>query len=366
MADGTLHRLVMIGPAAQARGGVASVIEAYRAHGLFKRWPIEYLATHGERGRNAALALGALRRLAALALHRHRTVLHLHAAAGPGLLREALFIALAVAARCPFILHLHGGGFERFHAGAPPSAQRALRFAFERAACVLVPCASSGAWVRGVARNAQVAWVPSPVAPMPAPAEPRCANLVLYLGTLDPAKGLHDLFAALAALRSALPDVRLLCAGEGDRAAAAREAGRLGVGDAVKFTGWVGPSGRRALLESAAVFALPSYHEALPMSLLEAMAAGLPAVVSAVGGMPEMVADGVTGFLVAPGDTATLQRLLRKLLLDPALRSRVGAAARESVRLRCAPERAVPRLEEVYAAVGLGTPAAAPPEPKPA
>jgi glycosyltransferase involved in cell wall biosynthesis len=121
----------------------------------------------------------------------------------------------------------------------------------------------------------------------------------------------------------------------------------------VKFTGWVGPSGRRVLFESAAVFALPSYDEALPMSLIEAMAAGIPVVASAVGGIPEAVSDGVTGFLVAPGDIATLQRQLKRLLAEPTLGARVGAAARESVRLRFAPERAVPRLEEVYAAVGL-------------
>jgi glycosyltransferase involved in cell wall biosynthesis len=150
-----------------------------------------------------------------------------------------------------------------------------------------------------------------------------------------------------------VPDVRLVCAGEGERAALIRYAERLGIADAVHFTGWVGPSSKRALLESAAVFALPSYEEALPTSLLEAMAAGVPAVVSPVGGMPEFVTEGVTGFLVAPGDVATLQRLLQKLLLDRTLGARMAAAARESVRLRCAPERVLARLEALYATLGL-------------
>ncbi|HEV3011186.1 MAG TPA: hypothetical protein VGX52_19350, partial [Burkholderiales bacterium] len=57
--------------------------------------------------------------------------------------------------------------------------------------------------------------------------------------------------------------------------------------------------------------------------------------------------------LVAPGDSATLSRLLRKLLLDRPLGERLGAAARESARLRFAPERVLPKLEEIYAAVGL-------------
>ena len=121
----------------------------------------------------------------------------------------------------------------------------------------------------------------------------------------------------------------------------------------MKFTGWVGPSGKRALLESAAVYALPSYDEGMPMSLLEAMAAGVPAVASPVGGIPEVVVDGVSGLLAAPGDAATLHRHLRRLLLDRGLGERIGAAGRETVRARFAAERALPKLEEVYAGIGL-------------
>jgi len=123
--------------------------------------------------------------------------------------------------------------------------------------------------------------------------------------------------------------------------------------DAVKCTGWVGPSGKRALFESAAVLAAPCYDATLPMSLIEAMAAGVPVVAAAVGGIPELVADAVNGFLVAPGDNASLARALRRLLVDRALAAGIGAAARESVRVRHAADRALPRLEELYAAMGV-------------
>ena len=96
------------------------------------------------------------------------------------------------------------------------------------------------------------------------------------------------------------------------------------------------------------------------MSLLEAMSAGVPAVASAIGGVPEALVDGVNGFLVAPGDKASLARHLRRLLEDRALAERLGAAARESARLRFAPERAVPKLEELYQRLGLATAAEAP------
>jgi glycosyltransferase involved in cell wall biosynthesis len=83
------------------------------------------------------------------------------------------------------------------------------------------------------------------------------------------------------------------------------------------------------------------------------MSAGVPAVVSPVGGIPEVVVDGVSGLLVAPGDIATLERLLRRMLIDREHAAAIGAAGRESARLRFAPERAVPRLEEIYASAGV-------------
>jgi glycosyltransferase involved in cell wall biosynthesis len=126
----------------------------------------------------------------------------------------------------------------------------------------------------------------------------------------------------------------------------------------VKFTGWVGPSGKRALLENAAAIALPRYSAGLPMSLLEAMAAGVPAVASPVGAIPEVLTDGASGLLVAPGDVTALARALRKLLLDRPLAARIGAAGRETVRARFAPDRVIPRLEELYADAGLAAPRA--------
>ena len=158
----------------------------------------------------------------------------------------------------------------------------------------------------------------------------------------------------MAALRAAVPDVRLVCAGDGDRIAVARYAERLGIADAVKFTGWVGPSGKRALLETAAVFALPSYDEgAADRAFARRWRPACRWWPRAVGGIPEVVTDGVSGFLVAPGDKATLERHLRTLLTDRTLAARLGAAARETARLRFAPERSLAKLDEIYGALGL-------------
>jgi glycosyltransferase involved in cell wall biosynthesis len=348
-------RLVMFGAAPETRGSIAAVVETYRAQGLFKRWPIEYFATHGE-GTLAArtgLALKAARGLAAALLQGGRVAVHAHVTVR-GFWRDAALLAPAIAARCPALVELHGSGFERFYDECDSMVGRpAIRWLLEHAAGVLAPTESLRSWVRATAREANVVALPNPVATEPLVKDPCRPNLVLFLGHMAPDKGVFDLLEAVAAARVAVPDLRLVCAGDGDRIAVARHAERLGIAEAVKFTGWVGPSGKRALFESAALLAAPCYDAALPVSLLEAMAAGVPVVAAKVGGIPELIVDGVSGFLVAPGDSASLGRVLKKLLTEPELGARIGVAGRESIRLRHSPERVLARLEDLYFSMGL-------------
>ena len=344
-------RLVMLGSAPETHGSIAAVLGTYRNHGLLKRWPIRYLPTGGASAFKAARALAGELLRGPVAVHAHISP--------RGFWRDAAVLACAFAMRSRVLLHLHGSGFERMYDDAGPLARSFMREMLERAACVIAPCDSLRAWVRAAARNAHVVTLPNPVSAEPLAKDSGRPNLVLFLGYMAPDKGVFDLLEAVSAARAAVPDVRLVCAGDGDRISVARYADQLGISDAVKFTGWVGPSGKRALFESAAVLAAPSYDAGLPMSLLEAMAAGVPVVAAAVGGIPEAVQDGVNGFLVAPGDTASLARALRKLLLERSLAERIGAAGRDSVRLRYSPERALPRLEAIYTAMGI-EPVAAP------
>jgi glycosyltransferase involved in cell wall biosynthesis len=342
METSSTTRLVMLGTAPETRGSISATVTAYREHGLFKRWPIDYFATHWKALRHIVTALAQRQ---SFAVHAHMST--------QAFWRDAALLAPALAARAPVLLQLHGGGFERFYDDCDPAARALARGLFERAACVIVSCEALRAWVRGVARNAHVKVLPAPISFEPLAKDPCRPNLVLFLGHLAADKGIFDLLEALAALRHDVPDVRLVCAGDGNRIAVARYAERLGIAEAVKFTGWVGPCGKRALFESAAVLAAPAYDAALPVSLLEAMAAGVPVVASAVGGMPEVIVDGVTGLLIAPGDNASLARHLKRILTDRSAAARMGTAARDSLRLRYSPERALPMLEDLYASAGV-------------
>ncbi|MFD5918907.1 glycosyltransferase [Kitasatospora sp. NPDC058201] len=180
---------------------------------------------------------------------------------------------------------------------------------------------------------------------------PDDAFVVGTVGNLTPKKDQAALLAAHAALRRRRPDARLVLIGAGPLEARLRAlAAELGLTDAVLFTG--SRADVPELLPAFDAFTLSSRQEGLPVALMEAMTSGLPAVVTRVGGMPEVLDDGDQGFLVPPGDPSALADALARLADDPELRTRLGAAARErSKRFDVAgAQRAV---EAVYARVLL-------------
>lgn len=152
-------------------------------------------------------------------------------------------------------------------------------------------------------------------------------TLIVTVARLVWFKGLDVLIDALALLAPRQPGARLAIVGAGPlRADLERRAQALGVGDRVTFTGE-----RRdvpQLLAAADVFALTSVSEGMPISILEAMASGLPVAATDVGGVGELVQDGETGLLTRPRDPAAFAAALESLSADPALRERMGARGR--------------------------------------
>jgi glycosyltransferase involved in cell wall biosynthesis len=173
------------------------------------------------------------------------------------------------------------------------------------------------------------------------------APLVGMVGNFRADKGHRHLLGALPSLRRSIPELRVVLVGRGpEEARERRRAAALGVDEMVIFAGFRPDAARIA--GALDLFVLPSVHEGLPIALVEAMAQGVPAVCSSVGGVPEVVRHGEEGLLVPPGDVPALAGGIAFLLGHPEVRMRMGAGARQ----RAAGfdiRRAVVRMEEVYA-----------------
>jgi len=172
----------------------------------------------------------------------------------------------------------------------------------------------------------------------PTPAEmrqelgiPEDAFVVGTVGRLSEVKRQDRLVRAVASIRHRVPNVRLLIVGDGpERATLESLADTLGIGSLALFAGYQ-PQPER-YLRAMSVFTLTSRSEGFPVSLLEAWAAGVPVVCTAVGGIPDVVADGRTGLLAPPDDENALVAAIERLAKEPALAAGLVRAAGVAVR----------------------------------
>ncbi len=164
-------------------------------------------------------------------------------------------------------------------------------------------------------------------------------------------KDVPTLVRAFGLLHAEFPRASLEIAGDGPQRENILElVDQLELRDCVGFLGWAAEF--PATLAKWDIFVIPSREEAFGVAAIEAMAAGLPVVASNVGGLPEIVQDGETGWLVPPGDPQELAGQLRRLLLHPEERWRMGSQGHVYARTHFSEERMAAQIAEIYDELG--------------
>jgi glycosyltransferase involved in cell wall biosynthesis len=340
-----------------APGGMAEVVASLRRSGLFARFPTRVLVTHRRThlaGR-LALAAGALARLAWLLATGRVALVHAHVAMRGSFWRKALYLGLARLFRVPTVVHLHGSTFVEFYEQeCGPLRRRLVRRTLEGATAVIALSDSWRAYLARIVPAARVVVIPNMVdaaavqAGIERSAAARSPSSILFLGEIGKRKGIYDLVCALAQIAAAHPQVRLVAGGSGEIEQVRRLARELGVDRHLELPGWVSGEAKARLLAEAAIYVLPSYNENLPVSILEAMAAGLPVVSTRVGGIPDAVRHGTDGLLTMPGAREELAEHILRLLRDRELRERMGASGRRRAAREFSPAAVLAPLERLY------------------
>ena len=319
---------------------------------MFERQGVSYLPTHKDGPKLVKLLrmVWAYLRFAFFMLTGQVGLVHAHVASRASFWRKAPLLRWAQQAGVPTVVHLHGAEFRQFYEDECSSEQQQrIRKIFE---CASLSIGLSDVWSNWIANTFPGATAIALPNPIEVPPEEnlnatRDHGVVLSLGELGHRKGTFDLIRATASMP---PEQRwhLRLGGNGEVDAAGALAVELGMRDHLHLLGWITGADKARELSRASVYALPSYNEGLPMSLLEAMAHGLPVVATPVGGIPEAITDGVEGFLIPPGDVEALKLRLQQLCENPAMAARMGAAARQKA-IKCFSAAAlVPKLEKIY------------------
>jgi glycosyltransferase involved in cell wall biosynthesis len=262
--------------------------------------------------------------------------------------------------RRPWIARAHGW-LGPTHAGRWRLYERIEQYLVKRADLVLVGCeaARQEAEALGIRRLRMVRQGIEIPPAVPATAVQRIRDhvgvapktaIVGVVGRLHPGKGQDVLVRAIARLRERGLDVRGLVVGEGSFGGALeRLVGALGLTGKVNLAGY--QADLLPYLAAMDVVVIPSLKDGLSLAKLEAMALERAVVVSGVGGLPEGIAHGETGYLVPPGDAAALAEALDPLIRDVGLRRRIGERAREVVLAHFTAESMIRNLEVAYSEV---------------
>ena len=329
-------RVLQFGPSLTVRGGISSV-EKLICDYLPPYVSMRHVATMEE---GSAIAKASMFARAVQILRRaleslDPMIVHIHVASRGSTLRKVILAEMVARAGRPLVLHAHGGYFDEFHRRLPAFLRRSVNGILQRANVLI---ALSPRW-RDFYINecelsqGQVAVLPNPVrwSPDTPDRSGRREVQFLFLGRMCKKKGTYDLVNAFAALPEPVrARARLVLAGDGDIAEIRELAAPLG--DRVRVLSWIDSAERDRLLAQSDVFVLPSYHEGVPMSLLEAMASGLPSIVTPVGGIPDVFSHGIEGLVVEPAHVADLSAAMARLVTHDAERVANGRRAHERAR----------------------------------
>lgn len=352
-----LHVMMATPLGAGGRGGMDRltdlVIDEIEATHHAGSVAITRLTTKGGRGRLWAVPVFALAvaRFAALSLRGRVDVLHLNLAADGSFTRKAVLAGMARRLSIPYVVHIHTGRFEKFWSSVSPRRRARIDRLMREAARIIV--------LGGVFKDMVTAHVPEAadrtvILPNATPERPRARSAdpdqpvrIAYLGVLAATKGVPQLIEALGRIGASTPWSATL-AGYGDITGTRACAVERGIADRIATPGWVSPQDVDALLAQTDILVLPSFSEGLPMSIIEAFAAGVPVIATPVGATVDVVQDGVNGLLVPPGDAKALSKALSRLIADPQLRRTMGEAAAAEHALRFKPEPYVAALAGIW------------------
>ncbi len=337
MSQSNPLKVVMLGPGLNVKGGIS------RNEKLFLDYaPPEVQIGHISTKEDGTVLLKirvflqALVKLFWVLLTEEVDLVHIRGSHRGSAFRQAILTWLVKMFRKPTVLQTHASEFHIFYANLAPWLRKFIAWSFNQGDRFVV---LSESWKKFHTTNlglkpekVTVMYNPVRVPPEVPIRHPSVPTNLIFLGYIGQRKGAFDLIKAFASLpEQERNNSLLIMAGDGEVEAAKDLVASLNLRDKIIFPGWIDTEQRDLLLTKADIFVLPSYNEGLPLSMLEAMAWELPAIVTPVGGIAEIVTDGDNGLLVEPGNIEQLRDAIKSLIADEDLRVALADKGRKSM-----------------------------------
>lgn len=332
-------KVVMLGADRSVKGGVSAMVNNMYGAGLAELVDLTYIGTMVDGSSVQKLFKAAEALVRFLAALPGTDIVHLNMAADASCFRKLIFLNIASICGKKIVVHHHGGDFEGFYeARCNAKMRERIRRSLNKADLFLVLSEYWKAYFEKLISPEKIR-VQQNCVPVPEKAkQDYSSHQAVFLGRLCKEKGVGELLESARRVREAIPDFSLVLGGFWEKGNEELEKKAEELADFVRCPGWVTAQERERLFLESSVFVLPTWFEGQPVSLLEAMAAGMCTVSSAVGGIPQVLGglenktlpcgfEGC-GIMTAAKDPDMLTDVLIRVLSDERLREDVGRRAR--------------------------------------
>ena len=348
-----MMKVLVVGPSdIKGRGGMSSVIKDIRNSKLLnENFQLDVFAScvDGNAVARRLYALGAYAKFVSIC--KNYDVIHIHAASRGSTLRKGLYLNAAKRMGKKVILHIHGGKYMAYYEAASAGMQKKIANIVRSADMVV---ALSDTWKQtfeeafGLQNCVSVENGVDTEALAPANTDnaENCKNYI-FLGRLVKVKGTYDLVEAMETAVKEVPDMKLYFAGDGEMEQLEALVAEKNLQSNIEFVGWIDTPRKLELLKQCATVVLPSYHEGLPMAILEGMACGKAIISTPVGAIPEVVKP-ENGILVTPGDVDALAEALVRCAKNPQLLQQMSAGNSRKIQESYSTEAMHKKLAEIY------------------
>lgn len=315
-----MTKVLVVATSRKTRGGITSVIKAHERGKQWNEFHCKWIETHRDGNMIRKLWYLMTSIIKYMIFLPFYDIIHIHVATTQSARRKRIFFLLAKTMHKKTILHFHPSNekflFEEHN-------KKLYREMFSQADKVLVLSEQWRKWIRealGLNENIDVLYNPCPTVQR---REDIREKSILFAGTIIPRKGYETLLKGFAQIASRHPDWRIMFAGNGEIENAERLAKELQIENQVEFLGWVSGEKKELAFQKASIYCLASDGEGFPMGVLDAWAYGIPCVVTPVGGIPDIIVNGINGLIFNVGDYRQLSCQLEKLVADRALRKSI-------------------------------------------
>lgn len=344
-------KICMIVPNPAVKGGIASVVNGYRGSDFEKVHQISYVESYcdGSKIQKFWKAVSGYWAFARQLLLNRPDVVHVHSSFGPSFYRKIPFIYLGRWAGIPVVNHIHGAEFEVFYEQASTKKKKRIEKVYGKCTRLVV---LSEEWKDTIARIVPAEKIDVVENYCKIPDIPydtgRKPEQILFLGELGERKGCYDIPSIFEQIKQRCPQAHLIMAGEGQIQQLKEAFAQKNLSDEVEFPGWIRGEAKEKLLRESAVFLFPTYHEGMPMAVLEAMGYGMGIVTTQVGGIPKLIFPGKTGYLEEPGAVQKIAQDVISLLQEEELCRKLGQQARKLAEEKYSLEAHFEKLEQTY------------------